>query len=157
MTILNDLLNEAMNCEIEEKNFYNEAVKKAQSKAGKKLFTELSELEQNHYEKVKNIIESLNNSSDINNDLHEPNQPLEIPDKEGEQESNKDEISTIINQAIESEKKAQERYSKIADMFEDTKTKKIFQYLAQDEQNHQKILEDEFYNLSNKGTIIWGE
>ena len=40
-------------------------------------------------------------------------------------------------------------------MFDDTKAKKIFEKLAQDEINHQKILEDELYQLSNKGTIIW--
>ena len=49
MSILDNLLIEAMNSEIEAKNFYNNASKKAQSQAGKKLFRELAEFEQNHY------------------------------------------------------------------------------------------------------------
>ena len=57
--------------------------------------------------------------------------------------------------AIESEKSAQTRYKKIAEMFEDEKVKNIFTTLAYDERNHQKILEDQFYHLSNSGTIIW--
>lgn len=40
-------------------------------------------------------------------------------------------------------------------MLEDSKEKDIFNSLAQEERNHQKILEDEFYHISNKGTIIW--
>jgi len=53
------------------------------------------------------------------------------------------------------EKNAQARYEKIANMLEDSKEKGIFKGLAQEERNHQKILEDEFYHISNKGTIIW--
>ena len=74
---------------------------------------------------------------------------------EGEFEPNKDEIVTVINLAIDAEIKAQERYTKIAKLMSDEESKKIFQNLAQDERNHQRILEDEFYHLSNKGTIIW--
>ena len=44
---------------------------------------------------------------------------------------------------------------KIAELIEDAEGKEIFNNLAQDERNHQKILEDQFYHISNKGTIIW--
>ncbi len=40
-------------------------------------------------------------------------------------------------------------------MYNDENGKKIFNSLAQDEINHQRILEDELYQLSNKGIIIW--
>ena len=61
----------------------------------------------------------------------------------------------VINLAIKAEKNAQERYQQIADMMEDSEEKEIFNNLAQDERNHQRILEDELYQISNKGTIIW--
>jgi len=77
------------------------------------------------------------------------------PEIEGEFEPNKDEIIDVIYLAIESEKKAHERYRKISNLFDDEKGKKIFDNLAQDEINHKRILEDELYQLSNKGTIIW--
>ena len=156
MSTLDNLLVEAMNSEIEAKNFYNNASKKAKSQAGKKLFRELAEFEQNHYERVKNIIESYNNRLEFKETRTKKEIPTIQSEIEGEYEPNKDEIVTIINLAINAEKKAQERYSKIAEMLDDDESKKIFHELAQDDRNHQKILEDEFYQLSNKGIIVWG-
>lgn len=155
MSDLNNLLIEAMKSELEAKNFYINASNKAQSQAGKNLFKELAEFEQNHYDKVKNIIESLENEIDINISAEEQNIKHIQSEVDGEFEPNKDEIVTVINLAIEAEKNAQMRYEKISSMFEKEESRKIFDSLAQDERNHQKILEDQFYQLSNKGTIIW--
>lgn len=155
MSDLNNLLIEAMKSELEAKNFYINASNKAQSQAGKNLFKELAEFEQNHYDKVKNIIESLENEIDINISAEEQNIKHIQSEVDGEFEPNKDEIVTVINLAIEAEKNAQMRYEKISSMFEKEESRKIFDNLAQDERNHQKILEDQFYQLSNKGTIIW--
>jgi rubrerythrin len=155
MSDLDNLLIEALNSELEAKKFYEDAVIKAQSQAGKKLFKELAEFELNHYERVKNIIESRTNNIEIQT----PNvatQDIPInPEIEGEIESNKDEIITVLNMAIDAEIKAQERYKKIANLFDDEDGKKIFFNLSIDERNHQRILEDEIYQLSNKGSIIW--
>ena len=155
MSDLDNLLIEAMKSELEAKKFYKDASKKAQSQAGKKLFKELAEFEQNHYERVKSIIESRTNNMEIQ--IPEvTTQDISIkPEIEGEIESNKDEIITVLNMAIDAEIKAQERYRRIADLFDDEESKKIFFNLSQDERNHQRILEDEIYQLSNKGTIIW--
>ena len=156
MSILDNLLIEAMNSEIEAKNFYIDASKKTQSQAGKKLFRELAEFEQNHYERVKKIIESHDNRLKFEKQRTKKDIPTINSEIEGEYEPNKDEIVTIINLAIDAEKQAQERYSKIAEILDDDESKKIFHDLEQDERNHQRILEDEFYQLSNKGKIIWG-
>jgi len=40
-------------------------------------------------------------------------------------------------------------------LFNDDENKNIFNDLVLEERNHQRILEDEFYQLSNKGLIIW--
>jgi rubrerythrin len=155
MSDLDDLLIEAMNSELEAKKFYEDASIKAQSQAGKKLFKELAEFEQNHYKRVKNIIESRTNNKEIQiPDV--TTQDIAIkPEIEGEIESNKDEIITVLNMGINAEIKAQERYRKIANLFDDEEIKKIFFNLSMDERNHQRILEDEIYQLSNKGSIIW--
>jgi len=155
MTDINTLLVDAMNSEIEAKKFYLDASAKAQSNAGKKFFNELAQFEQRHFENVKKIIESRNENMeielpDVAHDILSINSEVD-----GEFEPNKDEIISVINQAIEAEKKAQDRYKIIARIVDDESTKKIFEDLAQDEENHQKILEDEIYQLSNKGTIIW--
>jgi rubrerythrin len=103
---------------------------------------------------VKKIIESRSSPIELENEdvqyVKKTNSEIK-----GEFEPNKDEIVTVINMAIDAEKKAQERYSKIAEMIEEDESKIIFQNLVIDEKNHQRILEDEFYHLSNKGTIIW--
>jgi rubrerythrin len=152
---INNLLNEAMNSELQAKEFYLYASDKAQSNAGKKLFKELAEFEQNHYDRVKGIIESRNVGKQVEEGAFNKDLPKVRSEIEGELEPNKDEVVMVINLAIKAEKNAQERYKKIADMLDDTKEKDIFNSLAQDERNHQRILEDELYHISNKGTIIW--
>jgi rubrerythrin len=152
---INNLLNEAMNSEMQAKEFYLYASDKAQSTAGKKLFKELAEFEQNHYDRVKGIIESRNAGKSVEEGTIDKELPEIKPEIEGEIEPNKDEVVMVINLAIKAEKNAQERYKQIADMLDDEKEKEIFNSLAQDERNHQRILEDELYHISNKGTIIW--
>jgi rubrerythrin len=152
---IDELLNEAMNAEKQAKEFYLYASEQAQSNVGKKLFKELAEFEQNHYDRVMNIIESRNSGETIKCSVSCQDIPEIKSEIEGEVEPNKDEVVMVINLAIKAEKNAQARYQKIADMLEDEEQKEIFNNLAQDERNHQRILEDEFYNLSNKGTIIW--
>jgi rubrerythrin len=152
---INDLLVEAMNSEKKAREFYLNASEKAKSNAGKKLFKELAGFEQNHYMRVKRIIESRNIGQEITETGLDQETPTVRSEIEGEFEPNKDEIVMILNLAIESEKNAQVRYENIANMLEDSKEKEIFNSLAQDERNHQKILEDEFYHISNKGTIVW--
>ena len=154
---LKGLLIEAMNSEIKAKEFYLKASLKAQSNAGKNLFNELANFEHEHYEKVKEIIEALSNDKEIF--CNEPCKEIMSVKSEvkGEIEENKDEIINLLNLAIESEKDAQQRYKTISETIEDEEGKKIFDILAQEERNHQRILEDEIYQMSNKGVIIWGE
>jgi rubrerythrin len=152
---LNNLLMEALNSELKAKEFYENAFEKAKSNSGKQLFKELAEFEKNHYDKVKKIIESRKEGEIIKEDIIIPKKLHINSEIEGDFEPNKDEIINVLYLAIESEKKAHERYKKISNMYNDEDGKKIFNRLAQDEINHQKILEDELYQLSNKGTIIW--
>ena len=152
---IDNLLIDAMNSEIKAKEFYIYASEKAQSKAGKKLFKELADFEQNHYTRVKSIIESRKIGQKVEDSASDKEIPTVRSEIEGEFEPNKDEVVMVINLAIKAEKNAQARYEQIAKMIDDDKEKEIFNNLAQDERNHQKILEDEFYHISNKGTIVW--
>jgi hypothetical protein len=139
---LDSLLMEAMNAET--------------SKAGKNLFKELADFEQGHYDRLKRMIETRNKGLKIEAET----EVKEIPAKsevEGEFEPNKDEITKVISIGIEAEKKAQAKYLEIANMFEDIDSKTIFSNMAEEERKHQKILEDQFFHMSNKGTIIWGD
>ena len=76
---------------------------------------------------------------------------------EGEFEPNKDEIAEVLNRGIEAEKKAQARYLKIAEQINDAAGRELFSRLAEDERRHQGLLEAEYYQISNKGTMVWGD
>ena len=153
-SLLDELLVEAMESEIKARDFYEKASTKSQSNAGKKLFMELAEFEQNHYERIKKIIELRKTNSNFHDMNLLQNIPMVRSEIEGEIEPNVNEITEIINLAIESEKNSYERYKKIAESLNE-EGRKIFNNLAEEEKKHQKILEDEFYQISNKGVIIW--
>lgn len=155
MNNIDDLLKEAMNAEVKAKEFYLNAAEKAQSLAGKKFFKELADFEQNHYERVKKIIES--RSKGVQLEATEPAQemPTVKSEVQGEFEPNKHEVADILTLGIKAEKEAQERYKKIAEDIDDPEGKEIFNNLAEDERRHHDNLEAQFYQISNKGIIIW--
>jgi len=151
---VDDLLVAAMNSEVEAKKFYKNAAEKAQSQAGKEFFKELADFENNHYEKVKEMIEARNKGT-------KPKPYTSPKIKEirsevaGEFEPNKDEIVDVLILGIKAEKTAQERYNKIADQIKDVQDQEIFRDLAEDERRHHDLLEAQHYQISNKGIIIW--
>jgi rubrerythrin len=152
---LDSLLMDAMNAEAKAREFYADAAEKAASGAGKSLFKELADFEQGHYDRLKGIIEARNKGLKI-----EAPPAKEIPIKsevEGEFEPNKDEVTKVLTIGIDAEKNAQAKYLEIAQMFEDAESRSIFNNMAEEERKHQKILEDQFYHMSNKGRIIWGD
>jgi rubrerythrin len=153
---LNRLLVEAMNAEAEAKKFYSDAAAKAASNAGKNLFKELADFEQGHYDRLKNLIEARNKGLKIEAKISAQEMPGQA-EVEGEFEPNKDEITKVLTIGIEAEKKAQAKYREIARIFEDAAAKTIFENMAEEERKHQSILENQFYSISNKGRIIWGD
>jgi rubrerythrin len=154
---VDDLLVDAMNSEIEAETFYAKAADKAHSEAGKKLFSELANFEHNHFERVKTIIESRTSGTKMDLPAAHPKLPDIKPELEGEFEPNKDEIVELLTLGIKAEKEAQHRYIEIAAQLDDPEGKEIFSSLAEDERRHHALLEAQYYHMSNKGTIIWGE
>ncbi|MDH4210134.1 MAG: ferritin family protein [candidate division WOR-3 bacterium] len=153
---LDSLLTDAMNAEAEAKKFYMDAAEKAQSNAGKNLFKELAEFEQGHYDRIKKIIESRNTGVTLTEIV--PSKDISVKSEvEGQFEPNKDEVIKVLTIGIEAEKKAQAKYLEIAKISEDNESKSIFTNMAEEERKHQLILEDQFYSMSNKGKIIWGD
>ena len=155
MSKIDDLLNAAMNAEGKAQAFYMDASNKAQSQAGKKLFKELADFEGRHYERVKGIIDMRNQGNALEKAIAPDLMPDVKSEIEGEVEPNKDEIVDVLNIAIAAEKDAQSKYREIADIIEEPDGKAIFMNLAEEENKHQRILEDQFYHMSNKGLIIW--
>ena len=153
---LDSLLVAAMNAEVEAKKFYEGAAQKAGSDAGKNLFAELAEFEQGHYDRLKEVINTRNKGMKFEVHVRSEEIPAQSEVK-GQFEPNKDEIIKVLNIGIEAEKKAQTKYREIAKMSDDEELQSIFTEIADEERKHQRILEDQFYHMSNKGRIIWGE
>lgn len=152
---IDELLLSALGAELMAMEFYSSAAQKAQSSAGKNLFRELADFEHSHYEHVKEIIEARQKGKTLTLPAISPFDKVMKPEVAGEFEPNKDEIIDVLNLGIKAEREAQARYKKIANQIKDKKTKEIFINLSEDERRHLNLLENEYYQLSNKGTIIW--
>lgn len=152
---VDDLLVAAMNAEVEAQKFYKNASEKAQSTVGRQFFQELADFENGHYERVKKIIESRSKGRKL--ESYKPHIITKKikPEVEGEFEANKDEIVEVLTRGIKAEKEAQDRYNKIAEYMDDPEGKEIFKGLAEDERRHHDLLEAQYYQISNTGTIIW--
>jgi len=152
---IDDFLLAALNGELAAKRFYENAAAKSESEAGRRLFRELADFEQAHFDHIKKILESRNaGRSFALTDAVEAESKAASP-AEGELEPNKKGVVEAMIMAIDAEKTARARYDRIAAMLSDPKEKAIFEDLANSERVHQKILEDQFYQLSNEGTISW--
>jgi rubrerythrin len=152
---VDELLLTALGSEAMAMDFYLKAAQKARSSAGVQLFSELAGFEKNHYEHVKSIIEARNKGEVRLPAASAVTFKNVRPEVEGEFEPNRDEIVDVLNLGIRAEKDAQARYRRIAAMLKDRASQEMFETLAEDERRHLNLLENEFYMLSNKGTIIW--
>ncbi len=152
---VDELLLAALGSEMMAIDFYNSASEKAQSVAGRKFFKEMADFEKAHFENVKRII--LSRGYKTKSAVHKLQTRIKKikPEVKGNFEPNKDEIIDVLIIAIKAEKDAKERYLRISKLMPDKKSKQIFINLSEDERLHQNMLEQQFYQLSNKGLIIW--
>jgi rubrerythrin len=67
----------------------------------------------------------------------------------------KNEVSEILTLAIKNEKNAGEAYKKLATELDDPQWVAMFNRLASEETEHARILEDQFYDINNKGMWTW--
>lgn len=147
----------AMEAELKASNFYKEAVSKVTSERGKDLLQQLSDFEQNHYNRLNKLKKSLTEEGKFIE--YEGTKFKTVPSEvKGKIENNKDEVADILIVAIDAETKAYENYSKMANQTNDPKGKDMFFKLADEETLHRRILSDEFYHISNQGGVwVWGD
>ncbi|MBN2092939.1 ferritin family protein [candidate division KSB1 bacterium] len=156
-----EAINLAMAAEHEANQFYLAAVHKVSSEKGKDLLRQLAEFEQHHFDKLKELKNSLEKKGEFiqyqgtNFVTTTGRIPAEVS---GKLESNKDEILNILNLAIAAEDKATKNYRNLAQATTDAKGKAMFERLAEEELSHRRILSDEFYHIMNKGAVwSWGD
>jgi len=124
---------------------------------GRDLLGRLAAFEQHHYQKLTDLVRSLQLGGQFI--AYEPRTvdqfaPLVGGEAAGAQQAGMENEASILSQAIQMEKIAGERYVVLADETNDPAGQAMFRRLANEEQVHQRILEDEFFSLSNRG--VWG-
>jgi rubrerythrin len=155
---LEEALNIAMDAELKAEAFYAQAAVEVQDPRGRDLLGRLSAFEQYHYQKLSELVRSLREDGRfIEYETREVEQFAPIVgsgEAAGTLLADMRDTVAILGKAIENEKKAGERYRELAEETADPDGQDMFRKLANEEKIHQRILEDEFFSLSNQG--VWG-
>jgi rubrerythrin len=154
---LEEALDIAMEAELKAQAFYAQAAIEVRDPRGRDLLSRLAAFEQHHYQKLSELAQALQQRGEYIEYEGLTMQSV-VPFSGGEASGTLlDELGDeagILIKAIENEKIAGERYRVLAEQTTDATGRAMFQRLANEEQMHQRILEDEFYSLSNQG--VWG-
>ncbi len=162
---IEEALDIAIEAELKAQAFYAQAATWVQDPHGRDLLGRLAAFEQHHYQKLTELVRSLKVEGQFI--VYEPHTidqfaPLVGSEAAGAQPEGKAPANQagmqneagILSQAIQMEKVAGERYRVLADETTDPAGQTMFRRLANEEQIHERILEDEFFSLSNRG--VWG-
>jgi rubrerythrin len=138
--------------------FYQKAAGKTTSQKGKDMFSQLGDFELNHYKKMIHIAHCLRKAGGwppySGQKALKPGERV----KELKQEINaRDDDIDVLTKAIRKEEDAQALYRELAEKIEDSEGREMFKKLADEEEVHRRILNDQLYALSNRGLWVWGE
>jgi rubrerythrin len=156
---LEEALNIAMDAELEAQAFYAQAAVEIQDPQGRDLLGRLAAFEQYHYQKLADLARSLQKDGQFityeTRTVEQFAPTLASGEAAGTQFEGMKDTASILSKAIENEKIAGERYRVLAEETDDPDGQDMFRKLANEEMIHQRILEDEFYSISNQGTWGW--
>ncbi|NIV36679.1 MAG: hypothetical protein GWN58_46765 [Anaerolineae bacterium] len=156
---LEEALDIAMEAELKAQAFYAQAAIEIQDPQGRDLLGRLAAFELYHYQKLSDLARSLQEDGQF---IAYETQTVEqfAPtigggEAAGTQIEELKDNAGILSKAIENEKIAGQRYRALAAETDDPDGQDMFRKLANEEMIHQRILEDEFYSISNQGTWGW--
>lgn len=148
----------AMEAELDAYQTYSKAARRTKNPKGKDMFQQLSEFEMNHYQKLKALLKSLEDHGEWI--LYEGTtfKKKEIPLK-AEKIKREDQLNDLdaLKIAIREEKKAQVFYRSMVELTKDPRGKDMYKRLANEEELHEKVLNDQYYSLHNTGLWSWGD
>lgn len=151
-------LDRAIAGEKEAQSFYLAAAGRTDDPGGAAMFRELAAFESHHQEHL----EALKTS------LHERGIWIQYPARDFSKTpaaeapsraagSEHADALEALRLAIAAEGKAESEYQRLADQADDTNGKQMFERLAEEEALHRKVLDDQYYALTNKGVWLWGD
>jgi rubrerythrin len=148
----------AMEAEKNAYQSYTKAAKNTKNPKGKDMFQQLSEFEMNHYQKLKDLLKSLQVKGEwilyggttlkkkaISLKAEKPKGPEQLTDMDA------------LKIAVREEKKAQVYYRSMAELTKDPQGRDMYKRLADEEALHEKLLNDQYYSLHNTGLWSWGD
>jgi len=148
----------AMDAEKNAYQTYSKAAKKTRNPKGRDMFQQLSEFEMNHYQKLKDLLKSLQEKGEWilyeGTNLKKKTLPLKAEKPKGQEQLTDMDALKI---AIREEKKAEAFYRSMAELTRDAQGKDMYKRLANEEALHEKILNDQYYSLHNTGVWSWGD
>ena len=148
----------AMESEMNAYQAYSKAAKKTINPKGRDMFRQLSEFEMNHYQKLKDLLRSLQEKGEWilyeGTTLKRKAIPLKIGKPKGQEQLTDMDALKI---ATREEKKAQAYYRSMAELTGDPRGKDMYKRLANEEALHEKLLNDQYYSLHNTGLWSWGD
>ncbi len=156
---LEEALDIAMDAELKAQAFYAQAAVEVQNPQGRDLLGRLAAFEQYHYQKLAELARSLQTDGQFIAYEARTVEQFAPTLAGGEAARTKleelQDTPGILSKAIENEKIAGERYRALAEETDDPNGQDMFRKLANEEMIHQRILEDEFFSISNQGTWGW--
>jgi len=148
----------AIEAEKEAYQNYSKLAKKTKNPKGRDMFQQLSEFEANHYQKLRNLLKSLQEKREWilyeGTILKKKAIPLTAQKPKGQEQLTDMDALKI---AIREEKKAQSYYRSMAELTKDARGKDMYKRLANEETLHEKLLNDQYYSLHNTGIWSWGD
>jgi rubrerythrin/DNA-directed RNA polymerase subunit RPC12/RpoP len=148
----------AMQAEKDASQFYGKISKKTRDPRGRDMLQQLSEFEMNHYNRLKELAKSLQEKGEW---ILYPGTSLKRkaitlkPDKVKGQDQLTD--MDALKLAVREEKKAGAYYRSMAELTKDPRGKDMYKRLANEEELHEKLLNDQYYSLHNTGIWSWGD
>lgn len=151
-------LDRAIQAEREANAFYASAAAKTDDAGGAQMFRELAEFERHHEEHLKQLKASLEAKGSWIS--YAGRKISKVPAAEAQGRAAVGAHATALEAlriAIAAEEKAINEYKTLAKAAPDTKGRDMFEKLAAEEGLHRKLLDDQYYALTNRGVWLWGD
>ncbi len=153
-----EIVKTAMGAEKDAYQAYSKAAKQTRNPKGRDMFQQLSEFEMNHYQKLKELLKSLQEKGEWilyeGTSLKKKTISLKTQKSKGQEQLTDMDALKI---ALREEKKAQAHYRAMAELTKDPRGRDMYKRLANEEALHEKLLNDQFYSLHNTGIWSWGD
>jgi rubrerythrin len=158
-----DAIQIALEAEKKSVAAYSDAAEKAPHGVLQRLFNDLAEFEQLHYDKVAELAESLRKKGKYI--VYEAS-TISIPAQSEVQFSTaeadaltakKTSLMDVLTMAQNIEKNANKRYAALAEQTDDPDGKAMFQRLSKEEKGHLQLLTEVYWNLNDLGVLAWSE